>query len=119
MTHQANEHATTTSSKAGQQMAQLRHMLVLVEQVAGIAAPDLNDAALDENARISGAYEAASAITRRRFDALTSETETWAAAAVGALVAANDATEQPRPAAKALADELSATLGRLSTILKR
>lgn len=113
MTRHAAPDPQPGRNDAGQQVAQLRHLLGLVEEVAGRTPPQDGDAALDEAARISGAYEAAVPLARRRFDALAAETAGWAAEAVEALLAGEGA---PSAAAARLADELGAALdgmGRL------
>lgn len=94
-------------------------MLTLVEEIAGREPPArAADAALDEGARISGAYWDASPIVQRRFDTLAAETTAWAARAVEALLAAGGTGRAPRAAAGRLADELAATLKAMARILK-
>jgi hypothetical protein len=89
MTHQSPTHYSRIPIDAGRQVAQLRHLLRLVEELAGRrAATGADDAALDESARFSSAYDGALPIVQRRFDALAGETATWSAAAVEALLAA-------------------------------
>ena len=107
------------SADAGQQVARLRHVLRLVEQIAG-SAPSAGheDAALDENARISSSYGSAPTIIQRRFDALAAETAAWAACGIEALLTARDDAEPPRAAARALAGELAAALRDLSDLLQ-
>ena len=80
-------------------MEQLRHILGLVEQIAGRNAPLAAEAAMDENARISIAYEEAAPIVKRRFDALTVETAAWSAAGIQALLMAKAGAEPPPAAA--------------------
>lgn len=102
---------------AGTQMAQLRHVLRLVEDLAGrSASAGSADAALDENATISTAYWDALPIVRRRFDALALETACWSTAAVEALLAAGDARSPA--AAGRLADELERALQELRRLLR-
>jgi len=106
------------SLEAAEQVAQLRQILHLVEQIAGqepsgIAA----EAAMDENARIMSAFESASPVVRRRFNALADETATWAARGIGVLLAARDDDEPPREAAARLAVELRGALRDLGAIL--
>ena len=104
---------------AGQQVAQLRHVLGLVEQIAGRDTPSsAGDAALDEGARISSAYWDAAPIVQRRFDTLSSETAAWAATAVEALLAAQGSDAPPRAPAARMADELRTALKELARILK-
>lgn len=118
MTHQSPAPATHSSANAGGQIAQLRHVLDLVEQIAERAdtAPR-SDADLDQNARISAAYEIAPSIVRRRFDAMAAETAAWAAIGVEALLSAKEASIAPRASAAQLADELSAARKRLTRLL--
>jgi hypothetical protein len=117
MTYQAPPYCARSAAEAGSQAAQLRHVLSLVERIAGKDSSMGGDGALDENARIAALYETAPAIRQRRFDAVAAETASWAAAAVRTLV---DADENGRSAAAAerLADELARALGRLSAIVR-
>jgi hypothetical protein len=117
MKHQSPTHYSTTPIDAGRQVAQLRHVLRLVEELAGgQAAPGADDAALDEAARFSSAYDRALPIVQRRFDALAGETATWSAAAVEALLRSGRAPGSA--AARRLADELAAALKALSKLLR-
>lgn len=103
---------------AGGQVAQLRHVLSLVEALAGRhGEPDGSVAALDEAARLSSAYAEAFPILRRRFDALAVETAAWSAAAVEALLQCGG--QAPPAAARRVADELGAALKRLTALLLR
>lgn len=117
MTHQPEPLTAPRTADAGRQMAQLRHVEGLVSEMAGTA-PGSAEAALDEAARISAAYEAALPIVRRRFDALAAETTAWAAAGVAALLAAGRDASPPREAAGALAAELDLALVRLARLLR-
>jgi hypothetical protein len=117
MTHQSPTHYSRVPIDAGRQVAQLRHVLRLVEELAGrqpVAGAD--DAALDESARVSSAYDHALPIVQRRFDALAGETAAWSTAAVEALLAAG----QGRTAAAAgrLAEELAGALNDLAKLLR-
>ncbi len=117
MRHQSPSHYPTIPVDAGPQVAQLRHVLRLVGEIAGRPpGPGAGDAALDESARISSAYDHALPIVQRRFDALADETAIWSAAAVEALLKAGE----PRSpaAARRLADELETALSRLSALLR-
>ena len=119
MTHQPPAFAMPAVNDAGRQVAQLRHVLTLVEQIAGRPALGQgSDAALDESARISGAYDNAVPVVQRRFDALVAETALWAAAGVEALLAANSADRQSKAAAAALADELGRALRDIARVLR-
>jgi hypothetical protein len=117
MTHQSPIHFPALPVDAGRQVAQLRHVLRLVEELAGRpVAAGADDAALDESARISSAYDRALPIVQRRFDALASETSRWSAPAVEALLGCGGA---PRiAAARCLAGELAAALEALSRLLR-
>jgi hypothetical protein len=96
-------------------MAQLRHVLSLVEEVAGQPPSTLD--ALEEAARISSAYEAAPPIVQRRFDALAAETTEWASVGAETLIGARNAAGPPRAAARCLAGELSLALRKLGKIV--
>jgi hypothetical protein len=116
MTHQSPAHYPTIPVDAGRQVAQLRHVLRLVDELAGRrAALDLGDAALDEGARISSAYSDAMPLVRRRFDALAGETATWSAAAVEALLGCEG---RAAAAARRLSDELESALRELGALLR-
>ena len=100
---------------AGRQVAQLRQVLLLVEQIAGRGDPARTaEVALDEAARVAAAYGDALPVVQRRFDALVAETVAWAAAGVEALSLAGG----PRPAAARLADELAQAIDDLGELLK-
>lgn len=99
-------------------MVQLRSVLMLVEQMAGRTAPERDqDAVLDESARLSGAFDHASPVVQRRFEALVNETSAWAATGIEALLAHQDAAEPPRAAAAALTVELDRALKDLNRLL--
>ena len=117
MTHQSPTHYPRTPIDAGRQVAQLRHVLRLVEELAGRPGrAGGQDAALDESARVSSAYDTALPIVRRRFDALAAETAAWSAAAVEALLAAGEG--RTAPAASRLAHELAKALNQLAKLLR-
>jgi hypothetical protein len=118
MTHHSPAQFASIPVDAGRQVAQLRHVLRLVEALAGRGtAPDAADAALDEAARLSSAYDQALPIVRRRFDCLVGETAKWSAAAVEALLQSGG--QAPPAAARRLADELGTALNRLTALLLR
>ena len=98
---------------AGQRIARLCHVLKLVETIAG--RPPATHGALDNHARITSAYDHASPIVQRRFDALVAETAAWVATGVEALLVAGDAPA--RAAAEQLARELDRTLDTLANML--
>jgi len=117
MTHQSPTQYLRVPIDAGRQVAQLRHVLRLVEEIAGRKlAPGADDAALDESARVSSAYDAALPIVQRRFDALAAETATWSASAVEALL--SDGPPPTAAPARCLADELSRSLKDLAGMLR-
>ena len=101
---------------AGAQVAQLRRILALVEEIAGRAAGD-GDGALDEGARIAAAYEAALPIDRRRFDRAAWAAVAGASAGASALVTLEERGGPVGPAAGRLAEELRTRLRELADIL--
>ena len=119
MTHQAPPSPASAGPDPGRQITQLREALRLVERIAG--EESRHDAALDEAARISCAYDLALPVVQRRFEALAQETAIWAAAGVEALLAAGALDDKedapPRAAAARLARQLDAALGNLAALL--
>ena len=125
MTHQSASFHPSTGADAGRQLAQLRHVQALVEQIAGRSAPRSRaEVELDEGARLSDAYDRALPVVQRRFDILATETACWAAAGVEALLASGGAPRAaavqrpPRAAAAALADELDRAQAALGEVLR-
>ena len=117
MRHQSHSYDTNLPINAGPQVAQLRHVLRLVEELSGRRAATANaDAALDEAARITTAYLQAEPIVRRRFGILAADIAIWSAAGVEALLAAGESRSPA--AAQVLANELEQSLCRLSLMLK-
>jgi hypothetical protein len=115
MTHQSPALQAEQQPGAAAQLAQLRQVQALVDQIAGRSAAALTrEAALDEAARVGSAYGDALPIARRRFDALVAETVAWAAAGVEALTRAG---AHPAPAAR-LAEELAHAIDDLLKLLK-
>ena len=115
MTHQAPPSPTPAGSDPGRQVAQLREVLRLIEDISGGRVPrGSGDDALDEAARISAAYDAALPVAQRRFDALANEVTIWAAAGVEALLAGGP---PPRAAAARLARRLEDSLGEMAGLL--
>lgn len=102
------------TADAGGQIAQLRQVLALIEELAGRAPASPRGEAMDEAARISAAYAAALPIDQKRFDSLAAETARWAAAGVGALLKLEEGGMPVRAAAERLAEELSAALRQLA-----
>ena len=99
---------------AGAQIAQLRQVLALVEEMAGRPGLSPEDQVLDEAARISAAYARALPIDQKRFDTLAAETARWASAGVGALLKLDEAGMPVRAAAERLGEELEKGLGELA-----
>ena len=102
------------SADGGAQVAQLRHVLALVETIAG---RERAAGALDEDARLADALDRALPLARRRFAVAAAETSGWAAAGAAAVLAASAAGRTPRTAAAALADELDQALRSLPRLL--
>lgn len=96
--------------QAEEQLARLRHVQQLVEELAGRSAVPT-----PEHAPIGLAYEQAPEILRRSYDALAGEIAAWAAAGVKALL--RDTSNPPRSAARRLAVDLKQALTRLSALL--
>ena len=115
--HQQQHFRVPASADPGGQVAQLRQILDLVGEIAGLPLRHRGDSALDEAARIGAAYDDALPIDRRRFDRLAAEIAGWAAAGVEALLAAEERGCVARPAAGRLAEALDRALKRLSAIL--
>lgn len=102
---------------AGRHYARLRHVLGLVEQIAGEKSA-LADAPADESTRISIAYQRAPQIARRRFDTLVAEASAWTSSGIDALAAVSDPAHQPRSAAGRLAEEIDQALGEMTRVLR-
>ena len=99
---------------AGAQLARLREVLTLVDELAGRPTSPPKDDALDAAARASAAYARALPIDQKRFDSLASETARWAQAGVEALLKLDDAGMPVRAAAERLAEELEKGLATLA-----
>ena len=102
---------------AGAQIAQLRRVLALVEELAGRPQPPRGDAALDEAARISAAYDAAAPVDQRRFDRRAARAIAAASAGAEALLTLEVRTRPRGPAADRLAAELRRALAELAEIV--
>ena len=102
-------------SDPGRRVASLREALMLVRGIAGAPAFADSDALFDEAAAVSVAYDQATPVVRRQFDAMVGETSAWAAAGVEALLAAGDVP--PRHPAERLAEELDGALKGLIRLL--
>lgn len=115
MTHHAPPSPAPGGADPGHQVARLREVLLLVSSLADapVAPPE---AALDEAARISAAYDRAPPIAQRRFDTLAAEAATWAAAGVEALTAVSARPASPAAAAR-LARAIERALEELAGLL--
>jgi hypothetical protein len=107
----------TGTADAGAEIAQLRQVLALVEEIAGRPPARPEADSLDEAARVSAAYGHALPIVQKRFDALAGRTAIWAAAGVDALMKIGQAGRPAGPAAARLADELRKALAQLREIV--
>jgi hypothetical protein len=99
---------------AGGEIAQLRRVLALVEELAGRGVRSPEDGALDEAAEISARYAGALPIDQKRFDAMAGETARWAAAGVEALLKLEESALPVRAASERLAEELEKALAQLA-----
>jgi len=115
MIHISSIASVADGAEAGRQVAQLRHVLALIEEIAG--RPGTADDAFDEMERISSAYLASPPIVQRRFDAFAAETADWAAAGVELLIAAGNPAQRSSAAARRLADELARAIGKLGRMV--
>lgn len=114
MTHQSTHTYMPGLADAGGQVAQLRQVLVLVEEIAGRQAAPGRDGELDEAARVSAAYAHAAPVVQRRFDRIAGETARWAATAVETLLGLCDRGRPAGAAAAVVAVELRKALRTLS-----
>ena len=114
MTHQAPPASALPGGDPGRQVASLREALILVRGICGAPAEPA-EALLDEAAWFSSAYERASPVRQRRFDALTGETAAWTAAGVEALLTSGD--RPPAAPAHRLATALEDSLAQLKKLL--
>lgn len=115
MTHQAPPASPHPAADPGRQVASLREALILVRGIGGHDEPPAREALLDEAAWFSGAYERATPVVQRRFDAVSGETAAWAAAGVEALLSAGAAP--PAAPAHRLAGAIEDSLARLRSLL--
>src|SRR5688572_22176967 len=117
MTQQNHAFDGQALGDAGRHYAQWHEVLQLVESIAGSSRPH-SDAALDDSACVSSAYELAAPIVQRRFDTLAAEMSAWASAGVDALAPVDDHRRQPRAAASRLAGELGDAMADLKKLLR-
>lgn len=115
MTHQAPPASALPGGDPGRQVASLLEVLILVRGLSGETVEQDPDALLDAAAFVSSAYERASPVSQRRFDALSAEVAAWAAAGVEALLAAG--VSPPAQPAQRLAAALEQSLSRLRSLL--
>ena len=118
MTSHVALRAAPIAADPARQVSQLRHVLGLVEEIAG-RIPSISDfrEARDEGARLEGAYACAIPVVQRRFETLAAETAAWAAAGVEALLAAQTPGASPSAAAARLGDEIGKALRDLTAVL--
>lgn len=114
MTQQQSPPYAPGCADAGAQVARLREVLALVEELAGRDPRPPGDGALDEAALLSAAYERALPIDQKRFDAFAGETARWASVGVETLLKLEEAGFPVGAAAARLAEELEKALVRLS-----
>ena len=100
---------------AGAQVAQLRRVLALVEELAGQSG---GECALDEAARTRAAYEDALPVDQRRFDRRAARAIASAAAGAEALLAGDEESAGRTAAAGRLSDELRQALSELAAIVR-
>jgi ketosteroid isomerase-like protein len=112
MTHEQVPFHSPGLADAGGQIARLRHILALVEELAGGSGGAAD--ALDQAARVSAAYARALPIDQARFDARASETVSWAGAGAQALLSLDERGLPGRAAARELAAALDRALDRLA-----
>jgi hypothetical protein len=102
---------------AGGQVAQLRQVLALVDEIAGRQQAPVPDQGLDEAARISGGYAHAAPVVQRRFDRLAGETARAAAAGVETLLQLSDAGRPAAAAATVLGEALRKAVRNLAAVV--
>ena len=88
---------------------------MLVRSVCGQGGTAAQDAMLEEAAQVSIAYERASPVAQRRFDAMAGEMAAWAAAGVEALLGSGEAP--PQAPARRLAGKMENGLDQLRALL--
>ena len=96
-----------------EQVAQLRAIRSLVEELAGLAPRADHPLAVDLDRR----YDVASPIAQRHFDALAGETAAYAEAGLSALIAGRGAGGEISGGAAHLAREMARSIQRMETLL--
>ena len=118
MTHQSTHATMPGLADAGGQVAQLRELIALVDEIAGRQHGPTRDEGLDEAARVSAAYAHAWPVAQRRFDRLAAETAGWAAAGVETLLKLSDGGRPAAAAAAVLGDALRQALAALRAVVR-
>jgi hypothetical protein len=118
MTHQSTHAYMPGLADAGGQVAQLRQLLALVDEIAGRQSAPVRDEGLDEAARVSAAYAHSWPVVQRRFDRLAAETAGWAAAGVETLLRLSDGGRPAGAAAAVLGAALRGALRTLAHIVR-
>jgi hypothetical protein len=118
MTHQSTHPYMPGLADAGGQVAQLRQVLALVDEIAGRQQAPVKDQGLDEAARVSAAYAHAPPVVQRRFDRLAGETARAAASGVETLLQLSDTGRPAAAAASVLGDTLRNALRSLAGIVR-
>jgi hypothetical protein len=113
MTQQGTFYAPGLSD-AGGQIARLRQVLSLIDELAARERGAAGDAAIDEAARISAAYAGALPIDQKRFDRFAADTARWAGAGLEALLRLDERGLPVRAAAERLGEELERAIGALA-----
>ena len=118
MKHEQAGYLAPGLADAGGQVAQLRQVLALVEELAGPAPAPARGAGLDQAARISDHYARALPIDQRRFDLHAADTARWAAAGLEALLQLEERGRPCAAAARALSERLSRALAELERTVR-
>jgi hypothetical protein len=118
MKHEQAAYHAPGLADAGGQVAQLRQVLALVEELAGHAPMPAFGAGLDQGARIKDSYARALPIDQRRFDLHAADTAHWAAAGLQALLQLEEQGRPCRAAARVLAERLARSLAELERTVR-
>jgi len=118
MKHEQAAYHAPGLADAGGQVAQLRQVLALVEELAGRGAAPGRGAGLDQAARISDFYARALPIDQRRFDLHAADTARWAAAGLQALLQLEENGRPCAAAARTLAERLARALAELERTVR-
>jgi hypothetical protein len=115
MTDQSATFRAPGLTDAGAVIDRLRQVLALVRDIAGERSQSAR--ALDEAARLSGAYASALPIVQRRFDEQAVIVARWAATGLEALLILEERARPVKAAANRLADELERAMVDLARIV--